>query len=189
VARPSLSAAAAPAPDPGLGTLRWLAILHGALTILFGGLLLFVPGKTLTFVATLTGIWFCLFGVLGFVRVLAHGLTRGERVAGAGIALLAIVAGTVVIARPEGSVRAVAIAGGLYLVVLGVTAALSRSPGESRGLAILRGGLAVLAGVALLVWPDISVGVAAAIYGAFLLALGAAEVFFVVRMGDADDSV
>jgi len=169
--------------------LRWLAILHGAVTILFGGLLLFVPGKTLTFIATLTGIWLCLFCIFGFVRVLAPGLTRAERAAGSGIALLALIAGIVVIARPEGSVRAVAIAGGVYLIVMGVTAALARSSGESRGLAALRGGLAVLAGVALLIWPDISVGVAAAIYGVFLLALGAAEVFFAVRLHHVDDSV
>ena len=188
MSEPALTAPAAAPEDSGLGALRWVPIVHGGVTIVLGGLLLFTPGRTLTFVATLTGIWLCLFGAIGFMRALARGHTGAERAAGLGVALLAIAAGVVVIARPEGSIKTIAVVGGIYLIVMGVTSVVLGSPGVGRGVAVLRGLLAVVAGVALVAWPDMTVGVAAAIYGALLLALGAAEVFFGVRLGRAHDS-
>jgi uncharacterized membrane protein HdeD (DUF308 family) len=189
MSEPTLTAPAAAAEDSELHALRWLPILHGAVTIIFGGLLLFTPGRTLAFVATLTGIWLCLFGALGVVRALVDRDAAGaRRIAGVGVAVLAAAAGVVVIARPEGSIRTIAVVGGIYLIVMGVTVMVLGSPGVGRGFALLRGLLAVVAGVALVVWPDITVGVAAAIYGAVLLALGAAEVLFGLRLGRAHDS-
>lgn len=170
------------APDAGASALRWLPAVHGGLTIVFGCLLLFIPGRTLVFFATLAGISLCLLGLIQLVTALRHGLTGGERVAQLGMALLAGVAGIVVIARPEGSIKTIAVVTGIYLLIMGVTTLVLGSPDVRRGVSLIRGGLALVAGVILLVWPDITVGVAAAIYGAFLVALGAAELTFGLRM-------
>jgi uncharacterized membrane protein HdeD (DUF308 family) len=168
--------------------LRWVPIVHGAVTIVFGGLLLFTPGRGLTFVATLAGISLCLVGLIDLVRAFSPGLTASERAGALGIAAIAAVAGIVVIARPEGSIKTIAVIAGIYLLVMGVTSLLLGPTSEGRGPSRLRGALALVAGVALLVWPDVTVGAMAAVYGAFLLALGAAEVFFGLRMGRADDT-
>jgi uncharacterized membrane protein HdeD (DUF308 family) len=179
-------APSAAAQDADLRLLRWLPIVHGGITIIFGALLLFTPGRTLTFVATVAGISFLLVALVDLVRALGYGLARQERLARLGLALLAAVAGIVVIVRPEGSIKTIAVVAGIYLILMGVTALMLR-PASTGGLAKLRGGLAIVAGTALVVWPDVTVGVVAAVYGAFLLAIGAAEVYVGVRLRHVDD--
>lgn len=181
-------AAAGPAGAESPHALRWIPIAHGAINIVFGGLLIFTPGRTLVFVATLAGISLLVVALIDFLAALAPGLNGARRAAGFGIALLAAAAGVIVIARPEGSIKTIAVIAGIYLVVMGVTTMVLGSPGTGRGAALLRGALAVVAGIALLVWPDVSVGVVAAVYGAFLLALGVAELLFGIRMGRAHDT-
>jgi uncharacterized membrane protein HdeD (DUF308 family) len=46
-----------------------------------------------------------------------------------------------------------------------------------RRLSLLRGALGLAACVALLVWPDVTVAMIATVYGVFLLALGAIEIY------------
>jgi uncharacterized membrane protein HdeD (DUF308 family) len=166
--------------------MRWLPIVHGGITIVIGLLLIVVPGRTLTFVAVLIGIWLCVAAVIEFIRAFAHGISGALRVAEFGVALLALVAGIVAIARPEGTIRAIAVIAGVYLVIIGVAALLLGAPGVPRAMSLLRGGLSLAAGIALLVWPDVTVGVVAAVYGAFLIALGAAEVFFGLKLRHVD---
>jgi uncharacterized membrane protein HdeD (DUF308 family) len=161
--------------EGGLGLLRTLAAAHGAFNIVFGLLLIAIPGKTLTLIAVLAGLSLCLIGVIDLVRALPHGLSGRERAEHAGIGLLALVAGIVVIARPEGSIKAVAVVAGIFLVVSGI----ARMVGSERGAASLFGGaVTLIAGVVLLLWPDVTVGALATIYGVFLLVLGIGELLF-----------
>lgn len=178
--------AARPAAERPLSELWWLPVAHGAVVALIGFLLLLVPGRTLTFVATLAGISLLLVAVFNAVTALGRGHTGSERVSGLGIALLAGVAGIVVIARPEGSIRTIAVVTGVYLLVMGVTFLVLGSPKGGRGHGRLSGGLALLAGVVLLVWPDETVGIVATIYGAFLVTLGIAEVLLGLKARHAD---
>jgi uncharacterized membrane protein HdeD (DUF308 family) len=67
---------------------------------------------------------------------------------------------------------------GLYLLIMGVVTLFLGAPGVQRRLSLLRGVLGLAAGVVLLVWPDVTIGVIATVYGVFLLAVGGAEVFF-----------
>jgi uncharacterized membrane protein HdeD (DUF308 family) len=168
--------------------MRWLPIVHGAFTIVVGLLLLVVPGRTLTFVAVLAGIWLCVVAVIEFIRAFAHGISGALRVAEFGVALLALVTGILVIARPEGTIRAIAVIAGIYLVIVGAAALLLGAPGVPRAMSLLRGVLSLAVGVALLVWPDVTVGVVAALYGALLIILGAAEVFFGLKLRHVDDA-
>ena len=175
----------AAAPDDTLQSLRWVALVHGGVTLVIGALLLFTPGRTLAFVATLAGISLCLIAAIDLFRALRRGITGGERLSAFGMALLAGAAGIVVIARPEGSIKTVAVVAGLYLLILGVMSLVVGTPGVRRSVSALRGAIALAAGVALVAWPDVTVGTLAAIYGAFLLAFGAAELFVGFRLSRA----
>jgi uncharacterized membrane protein HdeD (DUF308 family) len=168
------SETAVPASD-STALLRWFVIIHGGLAIIFGLLLVVVPGRTLAFVATLIGAYLIVYGLVqAATAMLTSGLAREQRFAGAAIGALAVIVGAVVIARPEGSVKTVAVITGIYLIVMGVATAIL-GLGATRGLALLRGGLGVAAGIALLVWPDVTVGVIATLAGIFMLLRGAAE--------------
>ena len=176
---PSLNGAMAdPAPEAGLGALGWVPLIHGAITILFGILLVAVPERTLTFVAIVAGISLCVAGLINLAQVFGRGLAGGERFGAVLVGLLALVAGAVVIARPEGSIKTVAVVAGSYLVIMGVVTLFLGAPGVQRRVSVLRGVLGLAAGVVLLVWPDVTIGVIATVYGVFLLAVGAAEVVF-----------
>ena len=155
--------------------LPWLVVAHGILAIIFGALLVFIPGRTLAFVAALFGAYLIVLGLVHIAAaLLTHDVAGGQRRAGLLIGLLAIVVGAVVIARPDGSIKVVAVVAGIYLIVMGVTTAIL-GLAESRGSAALRGGLSLAAGIALLVWPDVTVGVVATIAGIFMLVRGVVE--------------
>lgn len=164
------------ATEPGSsGLLRWVVGVHGALAIVFGALLVAVPGRTLAFAAALIGAYLIVLGIVHVATaLLTHGLAGRQRIAGGVIGALAIVAGAIVIARPEGSIRAVAIIAGLNLIVVGAAAVFL-------GMGALRGVLALAAGIALVAWPDVSVGVLATLAGIFMLLRGAVEVIAALR--------
>jgi uncharacterized membrane protein HdeD (DUF308 family) len=184
----SPSAAPSAATERPLRDLWWIPVAHGAVVVVIGLLLLVVPGRTLVFAATLVGISLVIAALFNVVTALGHGHAGRERVSGLGIALLAGVAGIVVIARPEGSIRTIAVVTGVYLLVMGVTVLVLGSPWAEGGHARLGGGLALLAGVVLLVWPDETVGIVATIYGVFMVTLGIAEMLFGLRARRAGDA-
>jgi uncharacterized membrane protein HdeD (DUF308 family) len=95
-----------------------------------------------------------------------------------------MVAGAIVIARPEGSIKTVAVVAGIYLIVMGVTTAVL-GLGVTRGWAILRGLLALAAGIALVAWPDVTVGVLATLAGIFMVLRGITEVVDGLSIGRA----
>jgi uncharacterized membrane protein HdeD (DUF308 family) len=179
----SVDAASSPPPAGALRELRWIALLHGAITLILGGLLVFLPGRSLTLLAVLTGAALCLTAVFDFVWAARPGHPRAQRAGMALIGALALVAGVIVIARPEGTIRAVALVTGLYLVLMGVVRLVLGFRRRRYGESPLRGALGLAAGLALLLWPDITVGVAAALIGLCLMAQGAVEIVFGIALG------
>jgi Short repeat of unknown function (DUF308) len=133
----------------------------------------------------LIGAYLIVLGVAYVaLALLSGGLAGRERLAGGVIGALAGVAGAVVIARPEGSIKTVAVVAGIYLIVMGVTTAVL-GLGVTRGWAIVRGLLALAAGIALVAWPDVTVGALAIVAGIFMLLRGTAEVADGLSIGRA----
>src|SRR4051794_5429410 len=162
--------------------LLWIPLVHGALTLIFGALLVFVPGRSLTLLAVLTGAALCLTALFDFVWAARPGHPRAQRAGMALAGALALVAGVVVLARPEGTVRAVAVITGLYRVLMGVVRLVLGLQRRRYGESPLRGVLGLAAGLALLLWPDITLGVAAALIGLCLIAQGAVEILFALAL-------
>ena len=172
------SAETQPAASRGPGPLRALVIAHGAFNVVFGLLLIAIPGRTLTLIAILAGISLCLFGVVDIARAFLHGLTGSQRATAIGMGVLALAAGLVVIARPDSSLKVIVVAAGVYLVLWGVARIVLGERDVPRSTSAVHGALALVAGAVLLAWPDVTVGAMATIYGIFLLTLGAAEILF-----------
>lgn len=155
---------------------RWLPIVNGAVAVALGAVLVFATGETLTFVATFVGIAIFLTGAIELLSIATRpGLERNARLAGTGVALLALAAGIVVIVHPEGSVKTVAVVAGIFLVLAGLASFWRALTGRTPMVDLARGSLAVLIGGALIVWPGIGVGTVALLYGVLLLIRGVAE--------------
>ena len=169
---------AQPAGSHEFGALRALVIAHGAFNVLLGVALIAIPGRTLTLIAVLAGISLCLIGIVDIARALLRGLTGSQRALRFAVGGLALVAGIVVMARPDGSLKVIVLVAGLYLIISGLTRIVVREDDGSGGASLLGSVISVAAGAVLLVWPDVTVGAMATIYGLFLLALGDAEVVF-----------
>jgi len=157
--------------------LRRALVVQGAVTLALGLVLIVAPGHSLALVAILAGMALCATGLFELTHAWHPGLTRAQRVGAVLVGLVALVAGGLAIARPEGTIRALATVVGLYLVTTGVAGVVLQLAGWTRqgsfGVALV----AVVAGIVLLVWPAISAGVFAIVTGLFLLAAGAIELW------------
>jgi uncharacterized membrane protein HdeD (DUF308 family) len=164
--------------DEDGSTLWWILLLHGLFALSAGVLLLVWPDRTLTVVAIVAGVYLLAFGVLKMIDAVARPrLLTMERVIPATLGLLAVGAGTIVIARPENSVLAVALAAGIYLIVAGlmtgVVAIRDRASRTVNGLGAL---LNLTAGIVVVAWPDVTVTAIAVVLGISLVLRGAVEI-------------
>lgn len=174
-------------PDPEeRGSGWWIYLLHAAIAIAAGVLLLAVPDRTLLLAALALGIYLIVAGLSGFVRAFTTpGMLAMERAIPAVIGMLAVGAGVLVIVRPEGSVLAIAIAAGVYLIVAGLAAgvaAITGSGSESRALDALRAVAGIGAGVLVIAWPGITLSVLALVLGIYLIVRGAIELVATVAL-------
>jgi uncharacterized membrane protein HdeD (DUF308 family) len=175
---PGPAAPGAGAPLAPVGSLLWVLFVHGAVAGAAGILLLVRPDRGLLFAALTLGGYLMLVGLLQVLRAVAlRDLVGTQRALIAIVGVLAVAAGAIVIARPEGTVLGVALAFGIYLIVAGLAAGVSAAQNPAtRALDGIRAVIDVAAGITIVVWPDVSVGVVATVLGIYLLARGAVEV-------------
>ncbi len=101
------------------------------------------------------------------------------------LALVALLAGIVVVAWPSGTVKVVAVIVGIQLIVLGVlrlstVLRAEERTGRWRWVHALVAGLAIVAGILVLFHPFQTVSLLAFIVGAFWIANGVTETFAAV---------
>jgi uncharacterized membrane protein HdeD (DUF308 family) len=156
----------------------WILVVHGALALVAGILLLAWPDRTLLLIGVILGSYLIVYGVLEVFRGLtAPGRLAMERAIPVTVGLLAVAAGTLAIARPDASVLAVALAVGIYLIVAGLAAGVTalREP-DARLPRAAVALVSLTAGVIVVAWPDVSLTVVAVVFGVALVVRGAAEI-------------
>jgi uncharacterized membrane protein HdeD (DUF308 family) len=153
-------------------------LLHGLLALAAGVLLLAWPDRTLLVVAIVLGVYLIAYGVLKMVDAITRpSLLTMERMLPATLGLLAVGAGTTVIARPEDSVVAVGLAAGIYLIVAGLAAGVSAIRAqEARAVNGLGALVNITAGILVVAWPDVTVTVIAVVLGIALVLRGGMEI-------------
>jgi uncharacterized membrane protein HdeD (DUF308 family) len=158
--------------------LWWILLAHGAVALVAGILLLVWPDRTLLLIGVILGVFLVAAGVLGVIKALTtpERLVM-ERVIPATVGLLAVAAGTLVIARPEASVLGVALAAGIYLIVAGLANGVTafREP-DARGAYAVLAIVDIAAGIVVVAWPDVTVTVIAVVFGIALVLRGLAEI-------------
>lgn len=172
-----------PAAAEVLARAWWIPLVAGLLNLIAGLVILIEPHNSLLAIALVLGIYLVIAGILTLIAGLARPRDRGIVIA---FAILAIIAGAFVIARPGSAVHGVRIVFGLYLLISGL-AHLGSVVFESgnRGQEILRGSLEVIGGIVFLAAPKLGLAAVALFLGIYLLIRGALEVTLALALREA----
>ncbi|MFF4006221.1 HdeD family acid-resistance protein [Streptomyces sp. NPDC001717] len=159
----------------------WHWALGLALATLIPGILILVwPDETLHILAVIIGLQLLVVGGFRFVSAFTHSRDGGgSRLAAVLIALLAILAGVLVLRHPMQTIGALSLIVGIFWLLTGVLTTYVAIADRSlvhRGLTIGLGILGVVAGVVVLCFPVDSAVALTRLLGLWLVLLGVFEV-------------
>lgn len=173
-----------------LGELKkawWLLALLGVLSVGFGALLMFWPGKTLTVVATVVGLFTILNGVIRFFTAIFDS-RREHRFLLVLVGIAGVVLGVVIMKNPEATIAVIVLLTAVFWLISGMVdffGGLTRRSDPDAGLRIAFGALAALFGIVILVWPAITVGVFAILTGIYFVFFGILEIVAAFQLKNA----
>ena len=165
----------------------WLLLVFGLSAVGLGVALVFWPGKTLTVVLILIGIYMLIFGVVRFLVALFDSSVE-HRWLEAFLGIAGVVFGLVVVRQPEGALAVVVLLTGLFWLIAGFVdlfRGITDGALPNRGLRIGLGILAIAAGAVLLLWPAATVTVLAIVAGIQLVVSGVFEAVAAVQLKNA----
>ncbi|MFE5541140.1 HdeD family acid-resistance protein [Streptomyces sp. NPDC056492] len=158
----------------------WHWALGFALATLIPGILILVwPDETLHILAVIIGLQLLVAGVFRFVTAFSHGNDGGSRLAGVLVAVLALLAGVLVLRHPMQTIGALSLILGVFWLVSGVLTAYTAIADHGlvhRGLLFGLGALATVAGIVVLCFPVDSAVALTRLLGLWLVLLGVFEV-------------
>ncbi|MGH3740377.1 MAG: HdeD family acid-resistance protein [Micromonosporaceae bacterium] len=171
-------------PVVGIGRRLWAVLLiFGILTFLAGVAALVWPGPTVLVVSVVFGIQLLIGGAYWFVNALtseAKGTTAQIL-----LAVLAIVAGVIVLRSPVDVAVLLPLVLGLFWTINGVIETFHALVGRAmpfRGWAVAGGLLSLVAGIALLAYPGIGLLTITYLLGVWLAIYGGIATVRAVRM-------
>ena len=159
----------------------WHWALGIALATLIPGILVLVwPDETLHVLAVIIGLQLLVAGGFRFVAAFSHSSDRGgSRLAGVLIAVLAFLAGVLVLRHPLQTIAALSLIVGAFWLVTGVLTAYVAIADRAlvhRGLLFGLGALGAVAGIVVLSFPVDSAVALTRLLGLWLVLLGVFEV-------------
>lgn len=166
----------------------WRWALGFALATLIPGILILVwPDETLHVLAVIIGLQLLVAGGFRFVSAFSHSGDRGgSRLAGVLIAMLAFLAGVLVLRHPMQTIGALSLILGVFWLLSGILTAYAAIADRTlvhRGMLLGLGALGVIAGIVVLCFPVNSAVALTRLLGLWLVLLGVFEVVmaFVLR--------
>lgn len=155
----------------------WLpALVVGATSIVLGLTVLAWPASTVRVVAVLLAAQLLVYGAFCLGRAAGRPGAGGDvRMMVAFLGILGLIVGVLVLRDGTRAMTVLALLMGLFWFVggaFGIVGALVRRMGSSRFLEIVADLLAVVVGVAVLAFPDISLGVLTSILGTWIAVFG-----------------
>ncbi|MEV7440206.1 DUF308 domain-containing protein [Streptomyces sp. NPDC091204] len=179
-------------PEDVLGQLgnSWHWALGFALATLIPGILVLVwPDETLHILAVIIGLQLLVAGGFRFVSAFSHSSDGGSsRLAGVLIALLAFLAGVLVLRHPMQTIGALSLIVGVFWLMTGVLTAYLAIADRAlvhRGLTFGLGALGVVAGIVVLCFPVDSAVALTRLLGLWLVLLGVFEVVMAFALRSA----
>jgi uncharacterized membrane protein HdeD (DUF308 family) len=175
-----------------LGRKWWLLSVFGVITVAFGVLLTFKPGKSVHNIAVIFGIWLLILGVFRLIQAIG---AAGERFELLVVGLLAIVIALILLHHTTTTVAVVGFVVGIFWTVGGVAQLLygfHANDGQVSWPVVILGVIGTMVGVVCLIYPSLSLSIICVIIGIGLIAYGLVEllVSFEVRnlRGDSTTS-
>ncbi len=156
----------------------WLFLVSGLFSLFVGATLVFWPGKTLTVVGWLIGLWMLFFGILRVIMALFGGEADGRWVVLI-VGTIGVGLGIVVMKNPSETVGIIALIAAIFWVISGIIdvfRGITDSEMPSRGWVIFGGLAAIGAGAVLLLWPAATITVLAIIAGVFFVVDGIMQI-------------
>ncbi|MEU6311151.1 DUF308 domain-containing protein [Streptomyces sp. NPDC047014] len=178
-------------PEDELGRLggSWHWALGVALATLIPGVLVLVwPDETLHVLAVIIGLQLLVAGGFRFVSAFSHGNEGSGRLAGVLIAVLAFLAGVLVLRHPMQTIGALSLIVGVFWLITGlltVYVAIADHGLVHRGMLIGLGALGAVAGIVVLCFPVDSAVALTRLLGLWLVLLGVAEVVMALMLRSA----
>ncbi|KPI04293.1 protein of unknown function DUF308 membrane [Actinobacteria bacterium OV450] len=167
----------------------WRWALGFALATLIPGILVLVwPDETLHILAVIIGLQLLVAGVFRFVTAFSHGNDGGSRLASVLVALLAFLAGVLVLRHPLQTIGALSLILGVFWLLTGVLTAYVAIADRGlvhRGLLFGLGVLGTVAGIVVLCFPVDSAVALTRLLGLWLVLLGVFEVVMAFALRSA----
>lgn len=166
----------------------WLLLVMGLASLVIGALLIFWPGRTLTVVATIVGLFIILAGIVRFFTGVFDG-DREHRLLLVILGIVGVVVGVVVVRNPEATIAFVVLLTALFWLVSGMVdlfRGLASRDLPDRGIRVVFGALSALFGVVILVWPDITVTAFAILMGIYIILFGLLEILAAFQLKNAN---
>ncbi|MFF1555940.1 HdeD family acid-resistance protein [Streptomyces sp. NPDC058279] len=168
----------------------WHWALGFALANLVPGILVLVwPDETLHILAVIIGLQLLVAGGFRFVTAFSHSSDRGgSRLAAILIAMLAFLAGVLVLRHPMQTIAALSLIVGMFWLLTGVLTAyvaIANRAFVHRGLLFGLGALGAVAGIVVLCFPVDSAVALTRLLGLWLVLLGVFEVVLAFALRSA----
>jgi uncharacterized membrane protein HdeD (DUF308 family) len=165
----------------------WLLLVLGIASIAFGALLIFWPGRTITVVTTIIGLFMIVTGLVRFA-VAVFDTDRENRWLLVIVGIMGVVLGVIIMRNPEETIRVVVLITAIFWLVAGMVdffrGVTNRSLPDA-SLRVVFGAMSALFGLVILVWPEITVGVFAVLMGVYVVVFGMLEVLAAFQVKNA----
>jgi len=165
----------------------WLLALLGVISIAIGALLIFWPGRTITVVTTVVGLFMIVAGVIRFF-VAVFDSRSNDRWLMVFSGILGVVLGVIIMKNPEATIKIIVLITALFWLISGMVdlfRGLTNSHLPDRSLRAGFGAVTALFGVVILVWPEITVGVFAVLTGLYIVFFGVLELVAAFQIKNA----
>jgi uncharacterized membrane protein HdeD (DUF308 family) len=168
--------------DASVGNIRfvgkkwWLLALFGLVTLAFGVVLTFKPGKSVHTIAIIFGVWLFIVGVVQLIQAIG---ASGERTGFLVVGLLSILIAILVLHHTTTTVAVLGFIVGIFWTIGGVTEMVrgfSANDGNLSWPAVALGFIATIIGILCLVYPSLSLSILCVILGIGMIAYGIVEI-------------
>ncbi len=154
----------------------WLLAVFAVITIGFGIVLTFKPGKSVHAIAVLIGIWLFILGVVRLIQAIG---ATGERLGLLVVGLLSILVGILLLRHTSTSVDTVGFIVGIFWTIGGLAQLFSGFSADEDGGAnwwvVGMGVISTIIGILCLVYPSLSLQIICVIVGLGMVLYGIVE--------------
>ena len=170
-----------------IGRKWWLVTLFGVITIGFGIVLTFKPGKSVHTIAIIIGIWLLILGVIRLIQAIG---ASGERTGFVIVGLLSIVIALILLNHTTTTVAVLGFIVGIFWTIGGVTELLHgfiANDGAVSWPTVILGLIATIIGILCLVYPNLSLSIICVIVGVGMIVYGVVAVLASLELRKAKD--